>query len=171
MLADGSKRISLSRAQFDSINTTLRAFYQKTKCGAVILADSSGMLVAQAGTLDANVKTLLSTLAAGNYAATNEMARLVQQEQGFKVHFLEGEKNSLFVTGVTESFFLVVVFAQNVTFGMVRILCGKMSEQLKELLNMPVEGETVEIVQREVESEDFREELSSRLDAVLFQKG
>ncbi len=168
--ADGTKRIYLARSQFDEINQLLRALYTKTKCGAAVLADSSGMVVAQAGTLDENTKILLSSLAAGNYAATNEMARLIKEPAGFKVSFLEGASQSLYVTGVDDTFFLVVVFGTNVTFGMLRVLVVKLVEQLKESLAKPVEGETVEVVKKEVESDAFKEELSSRLDAVLFGK-
>ena len=170
IFADGSKRICLSKTQFEQINAALRSFYQKTKCGGALLADVSGMLVAHAGTFDASTKALLSTLAAGNYAATNEMARLIREESGFKVHFLEGRKSSVYITGADESFFLVVVFGETVTFGMVRILAAKLCEQLAAFMKLPAEGEIVEITKREVESEEFREELSSRLDAVLFQK-
>ncbi|MFN8389535.1 MAG: roadblock/LC7 domain-containing protein [Bdellovibrionota bacterium] len=170
LLSDGTKRICLSRNQFEKIGEALRAFYQKSKCGAILLADSSGMLIAHSGTLDASAKALLATLAAGNYAATNEMARLVGEEAGFKVHFLEGAKNSVYVTGVDDNYFLVVVFGQTTTFGMVRLMTAKVAEQVLAGLNLPAEGEVVEIVKREVESEEFRDELSSRLDAVLFQR-
>ncbi len=167
---DGTKRISLARAQFEEINVALRALYQKTKCPAVILSDISGMLVAHAGTLDDSSKTLVSSLAAGNYAATNEMAKLIGEENGFKVHFFEGQANSFYLTGIDESSFLVVVFGGQTTFGMVRVLVAKLAEQLRTVLSRPQQGEMVEITQRQVESEDFREELSTKLDAVLFGK-
>jgi predicted regulator of Ras-like GTPase activity (Roadblock/LC7/MglB family) len=170
LLPDGTKRLSLSRTQFEQINEALRGFYQRTKCSALLLADSSGMLVAHAGTLDVGAKSLLSTLAAGNYAATNEIARLAGEASGFKVHFLEGSKNSVYVSGVDENFFLVVVFGETTTFGMVRVLTAKLSEQVHALLSLPIEGEVVEITRREVESPEFRDELSSRLDAVLFNR-
>ena len=168
--ADGSKRISLARSQFEEINVSLRALYQKTKCAGVLLSDISGMLVAHAGTLDDSSKTLVSSLAAGNYAATNEMAKLIGEENGFKVHFLEGQKNSFYLTGIDESSFLVVIFGGQTTFGMIRVLVAKLAEQLRTILAAPQQGELVEITQRQVESEDFREELSTRLDAVLFGK-
>ena len=167
---DGTKRICLSKKQFDEMAQLLRGLYQKTKCGAAIVADGSGMLVAQSGTLSDDTKILLASLAAGNYAATNEMAKLLNEGSGFKVSFLEGSVNSLYVTAIDESFFFVLVFGTNTTFGMVRVLVAKLLEQLKEILSRPVEGEMVEIVKKEMESAGFQEELSSRLEAVLFGK-
>lgn len=168
---DGMKRLFLSRKQFDEAGVVLRGFYQKTKCPVVVLADASGMLVSHSGTMDAQNAGLLSALAAGNLAATGEIARLCGEEGGFQAQFLEGKKRGFYVSPLDSNFLIAVVFAENTSLGMVRVLLVKVMEQLREALKAGVEPEeTVEITMKAVESEGFQDELSSRLDSILFGK-
>lgn len=171
--ADGQKRIFLSRKQFEDAGVVLRGFYQKTKCPAVVLADASGMLVSHSGTMASQNAGLLSALAAGNLAATGEIARLCGEEGGFQSQILEGKKGGFYVSPLDENFLIAVVFANNTTLGMVRVLIAKVLEQLREALKKSeteTETETVEITKQAVESEGFQDELSSRLDSILFGK-
>lgn len=171
---DGMKRLFLSRKQFDEAGGVLRGFYQKTKCPVVVLADAAGMLVSHSGTMDNQNAGLLSALAAGNLAATGEIARLCGEEGGFQAQFLEGKKRGFYVSPVDGNFLVAVVFAENTTLGMVRVLLTKVMEQLREALRHKEGeeggGETVEITMKAVESEGFQDELSSRLDSILFGK-
>ena len=172
MLADGTKRLCLSEGQFAEISGVLRGVYQKTKCSAAILADESGLLIAHSGTMPSGNMSLIAAVAAGKYAATNELARLVGEQGGFRVHFHEGAKNNLFLTGVDDTHFLAIVFGSQTTFGMVRVLVHKAGEQLVALLDAADKSEqsekTVQLVREKVDNDEFRDELSSRLDAVLF---
>lgn len=170
MLPDGSRRLHISRKQFEAVQGALRAYSQKTKCNSVFVVDSSGMLVAHAGTLEAESVGLLATLVAGNYAASNEMARVAGEASGFRTQFLEGKLTSIYVAGVDESFLLAVTFGSHVTFGMVRVQATKTIEELKQVLSGSEDGEQVAIVAQQVQSSDFHSELASRLDAVLSKK-
>ncbi len=172
MLSDGTKRLCLSEGQFAEISAVLRGVYQKTKCSAAILSDESGVLIAHSGTMPASNMSLIAAVAAGKYAATNELARLVGEDGGFRVHFHEGVKSNLFLTGVDDTHFLAIVFGPQTTFGMVRVLVTKAGEQLVTLLEAADKTEqnqkTVQLVRENVDNDEFRDELSSRLDAVLF---
>ncbi len=173
LLPDGTKQVQLSKAQFEGITTVLKGFYQKTKCGVVMLSDESGLALAQSGRLDSNKMALLSTLAAGNYAATVQMAALVDEESGFEKQYHEGTTYSIYLTGVTENFFLVVVFSQKRTsFGMIRVMTEKLVEELQSVLAREADEneESVELgpaVSEQLEDLEFRDELSSRLDSIL----
>ncbi len=173
LAADGTKQITLSKVQFDGISAVLKGFYKNTKCGVVMLSDESGLALAQSGRLDSDKMSLLSTLAAGNYAATVQMAYLVDEESGFKKQFHEGKNYSIYITGVTESFFLVVVFSQEkTTFGMIRVMCEKVVAELQAVLaKIPSENDELKTIQpavsEQIDDEEFREELSSRLDSIL----
>ncbi len=128
---DGTKQISLSREQYKEINTALRAFYQETKCTLIALCDISGLIIAQSGTFNPTKATLLSALAAGNYLATQEIGKLIGEKDGFKVEFHEGSEQNLYITSVDETHILTVVFTQNSTFGMVRLLAAKLTKELE----------------------------------------
>ena len=107
---DGTRRIALSGEMYKALCASLTRFYRQTKCGVVMLCDSSGLAIAQRGRLQGQEMSLLSSLAAGNYVATAEMAKLLGEENGFRVVFHEGKDNSIYITDVNEDFFLVVVF-------------------------------------------------------------
>lgn len=173
LLPDGTKQVHLSKKQFDGIHAVLKSFYQKTKCGVVMLSDESGLALAQSGRLDSNKMALLSSLAAGNYAATVQMASLVEEESGFKKQYHEGKTESIYLTGVTDSFFLVVVFSQKRTsFGMIRVMAEKLVEELGVVLASKVDEQDQNVVigpsaSEQLEDVEFRDELSSRLDSIL----
>ena len=180
LLADGTRQISLGREQFEEINTVLGAFYKQTKCGVVMLSDVSGLAVALKGTLDQQKMALLSSLAAGNYAATGEIARLIDEENSFSGQYHEGENQSIYLKGVNDEFFLTVVFRKHIAFGMVRVLVDKvivkLAEILKELPNNDQQtsqggANQQQAVPAELEDGEFQTELSSRLDEILGKIG
>lgn len=175
--ADGTRQIALSREQFESINTILQAFYRQTKCGVVMLSDVSGLSVAMKGTKDQASMALLSTLAAGNYAATGEIARLINEESSFKGQFHEGKSQSIYLKGINDDFFITVVFGKHITFGMIRVMVEKTIEELAGILAHipetmsaggvaavnPIDAK----VRNDLQDGSFQDELSSRLDAIL----
>lgn len=179
LLPDGTRQISIGREQFEAINAILNGFYKQTKCGIIMLSDVSGLAVALKGTLNQQKMSLLSTLAAGNYAATGEIARLLDEDNAFSGQFHEGKSQSIYLKGINDEFFLTVVFGKHTTFGMVRVLVDKVIDQLAGILDqvpeVPSEFETVQsrpsAIPAEMESGDFQAELSSRLDAILGKIG
>lgn len=170
LLPDGTKPITLTRQQFTAIERALKSFYQNTKCGVVMLSDESGLAVAQSGRLDQAKMSLLSTLAAGNYAATAQMAKLISEETGFDKQFHEGQENSVYITGVTATYFLVIVFGRDTTFAMIRVMAEKLLEELRAVLGEAAHDGSEEVVTQQLETEGFSEELSSRLNSILSVK-
>ena len=180
LLADGTRQISLSKKQYEAISKILNSFYQQTKCGVIMLSDVSGLAVALRGTHNQQQMSLLSSLAAGNYAATAEIARLINEESSFSGQFHEGKDQSIYLKGINDEFFVTVVFGRNTTFGMIRVLIDKILEELSVILEEEEEQATApessfatqeanpeQKIQNELEDKSFREELSSRLDSIL----
>lgn len=175
---DGTRQIALSREQYESINGILQSFYRQTKCGVVMLSDVSGLCVAMKGTKDQASMALLSSLAAGNYAATGEIARLINEESSFRGQFHEGKTQSIYLKGINEDFFITVVFGKQITFGMIRVQVEKVIEELAQILAMIAElapaadgtsaGTVLDAqVKNDLQDQSFQDELSSRLDAIL----
>jgi len=132
-LKDGSRQVVLNGRQFDGITKVLAELATKTKASAILFADMSGQLIAQRGNTDAMNTTVLSALAASDFAATAEMAKLVGEEAKFKLLFHEGEKRNVYLSNVGENFFLVVVFDVSVTLGLIRIYTKKAIQNLVNL--------------------------------------
>lgn len=129
-LKDGSRQVILNGKQYDSITKILSELAIKTKASAILFADMSGQLISQRGDTESMNTTVLSALAASDFAATSEMAKLVGEEAKFKLLFHEGDKRNVYLSNVGDDFFLVVVFDVSVTLGLIRIYTKKAIEDL-----------------------------------------
>ena len=167
----GLNKIILSKQQFEDINSTLEKLQEKTKCSAAILSDISGLIVAHKGSMNSDSFSTLSALAAANYAATSEMASLIGETEGFNMHYHEGPEYNLYVTAAQKQFIFVVVFSKDTTFGMVRVLSTKVVKELINVLSRQdqlVEDGAEDPVKDSLNDNEFHDELTSRLDSVLF---
>ncbi|NOX88932.1 MAG: roadblock/LC7 domain-containing protein [Calditrichaeota bacterium] len=133
-LKDGSRQVILNGNQYEAITKVLSELATKTKASAILFADMSGQLISQRGNTEDMNTTVLSALAASDFAATSEMAKLVGEEAKFKLLFHEGEKRNVYLSNVGDNFFLVVVFDVSVTLGLIRIYTKKAIEDLLQAL-------------------------------------
>ena len=160
-LKDGSRQVILNGKQYDSITKILTELATKTKASAILFADMSGQLISQRGNTENMNTTVLSALAASDFAATSEMAKLVGEEAKFKLLFHEGEKRNVYLSNVGDNFFLVVVFDVSVTLGLIRIYTKKAIEDLGGILEDDSDsGETDE----KIIDSDFSSLLGDALD-------
>jgi predicted regulator of Ras-like GTPase activity (Roadblock/LC7/MglB family) len=134
-LKDGTRQVILNGKQYDGITKILTELATKTKASAILFADMSGQLISQRGNTENMNTTVLSALAASDFAATSEMAKLVGEDAKFKLLFHEGEKRNVYLSNVGDNFFLVVVFDVSVTLGLIRIYTKKAIEDLSGVLD------------------------------------
>ena len=132
-LKDGSRQVILTAQQFDQITKVLTELAAKTKASTILLADISGQLITQRGNTEDINTAILSALAASDFAATSEMAKLVGEDAKFKLLFHEGEKRNVYLSNIGDNFFLVVVFDVSVTLGLVRIYTKKAIHSLLQV--------------------------------------
>lgn len=159
-LKDGSRQIILTAKQFDEITKVLSELAVKTKASTILLADISGQLITQRGNTDEINTAILSALAASDFAATAEMAKLIGEEAKFKLLFHEGEKRNVYLSNVGDNFFLVVVFDVSVTLGLVRIYTKKAIQNLMEVFETSEPGDDVS----KIMDQDFSSMLGDMLD-------
>lgn len=126
----------LSAKEYNHVSECLGQLAQKLRISGLFLVTSSGEIVTkkvmESWKSDA---TLFSTLSASTFAASREMARILGESKNFKMVLHEGEHRNVFVSTVTQHYFLIVVFEKNVALGMVRILTKRTIEQLRPFLN------------------------------------
>jgi predicted regulator of Ras-like GTPase activity (Roadblock/LC7/MglB family) len=159
-LKDGSRQLILTAKQFDEITKVLSELAAKTKASTILLADISGQLITQRGNTDEINTAILSALAASDFAATSEMAKLVGEDAKFKLLFHEGEKRNVYLSNVGDNFFLVVVFDVSVTLGLVRIYTKKAIENLLTVFESSESGEDASAIL----DQDFSSMLGDMLD-------
>lgn len=159
-LKDGSRQIILTAKQFDEITKVLSELAAKTKASTILLADISGQLITQRGNTDEINTAILSALAASDFAATSEMAKLVGEDAKFKLLFHEGEKRNVYLSNVGDNFFLVVVFDVSVTLGLVRIYTKKAIQNLLNVFETTEQGDDAS----KILDQDFSSMLGDMLD-------
>src|SRR6266446_2349425 len=108
----------------------------RIECNAkvVFLVDKNGQQIAANGDLHAIDTTALASLAAGNVAATDSLARLIGEKE-FSVLFHEGERDNLHISIVGGKMILVVIFDERSSLGLVRLRVKRGSTELKNILD------------------------------------
>lgn len=99
---------------------------------SVFLIDKDGQLIAANGEYRELDTASLSSLAAGNIAATGGLARLLGENE-FPNLFLEGERESIHLSLVGLRWILVVVFDDRSSLGLVRLRVRKVGEELRHV--------------------------------------
>jgi predicted regulator of Ras-like GTPase activity (Roadblock/LC7/MglB family) len=101
---------------------------------AVLCIDKNGQPIAQSGETDNMDVTSLSSLTAGNVAATGGIAKLLAEKE-FSGQFHEGEKTNVHISIVAQRLILVVLFDERSSLGLVRLRVRKASEELTRILD------------------------------------
>jgi len=127
--------VLLSGEMYKAISEVLSDLASKTKAKTIIFADINGHPITQRGqTSEINISNM-SALAAGDFAATSEMSKMIGEEHRFKYIFQEGEKTNIYLSSVGDSFILVIIFDANVALGMIRIFTKRTIDKLEALLS------------------------------------
>ncbi|MBN1155166.1 roadblock/LC7 domain-containing protein [candidate division KSB1 bacterium] len=127
--------VLLSGEMYKAISEVLSDLASKTKAKTIIFADINGHPITQRGqTSEINISNM-SALAAGDFAATAEMSKMIGEEHRFKYIFHEGEKTNIYLSSVGGSFILVVIFDSNIALGMIRIFTKRSIDALEALLS------------------------------------
>jgi predicted regulator of Ras-like GTPase activity (Roadblock/LC7/MglB family) len=101
---------------------------------AVLVIDKNGQPIAQSGETDHLDVTSLSSLTAGNVAATGGIAKLLAERE-FAGQFHEGEKTNIHIAIVAQRVILVVLFDERSSLGLVRLRVRKASDELTRILD------------------------------------
>ena len=105
---------------------------QDSRATTILIVDKNGSLISAAGAGGDLDTTSLSSLVAGNVAATGGIAKLIEEEE-FTGQFHEGKDISVHMSIVARRIILVVLFDKNTTHGLVRLRVKKASEELTKV--------------------------------------
>ncbi len=162
---DGSKVISFDATQYEGIKKYLGELFSKTRAKAVLFADMAGQLIGERGDTAEMNTTVLASLAAGDFAATAEIAKLVGEGDRFKLHLHEGGRKNVYLTHVGEQFFLIIIFDANVALGMVRVYTKKAVESILAVVEEAAGNEGM--TEADMIDEDFGNLLAAELDGAF----
>jgi len=116
---------------------TLRSLLinSQAKC-ALLISRRDGSLICQQGETGAMDIMSLAALAAGGFAATKEIARLIGEPE-FSVLFHQGEREHIYVCLAGEEALLMLTFDDRTTIGLVRVLAKEASRRLSRIFAVP----------------------------------
>ncbi len=158
-----TKGPQLSAEQMERIDICLRELYKETNACCVLLSDVSGQLISEQGPIGRMNTTVLSALAAGDIAATREMANLVGEKARFKLLLHEGEGRSVYLSDVGEELILVTVATNETPIGLVRLFLKQTVENVKDIIAEQATGPDAE----GAIDADFGQLLADELDISL----
>ena len=118
--------------ELNQIQVISNKLQQDARAQSILIVDKNGQLIASSG-VDAELDTTsLSSLVAGNVAATGGIAKLIEEEE-FSGQFHEGKDLSVHMTIVARRIILVVLFGKGTTHGLVRLRVKKAGVALAEV--------------------------------------
>ena len=125
-------QLALYDEELSEIREVADRLHQDSRARTILIVDKNGQLIAASG-VDAELDTTsLSSLVAGNVAATGGIAKLIEEEE-FTGQFHEGKEISVHMTIVARRIILVVLFDKNTTQGLVRLRVKKANEALTDI--------------------------------------
>jgi len=136
-----AEQFMLSTETFNQVNEILRELVASTRSDFALFCDANGNPITHHGKQHVVNLSGLAALAAGNFAATSEMARVIGEKEGFKFIFQEGERRNLYLCNVGFNFLLAIIFDKAVALGLVRIFTNKAVESLKGVLEKASQAE------------------------------
>ncbi|PLX41188.1 MAG: dynein regulation protein LC7 [Deltaproteobacteria bacterium] len=98
-----------------------------------LLVDRSGYLIANRGYPSDIDVVALAALSAANYGVTEEIARLVG-EDNFSLLFHKGATENIHYTKIGDDFFLITLFNKDVSLGLMRLKTAKVKSHLLPIL-------------------------------------
>jgi predicted regulator of Ras-like GTPase activity (Roadblock/LC7/MglB family) len=131
------QQLVMYEEELQQINSICEILHRDSNAKAVLLIDKNGQAMAQAGDTHELDVTSLSSLTAGNVAATGGIASLLAEKE-FAGQFLEGEKTSYHVSIVAQRVILVVLFDERSSLGLVRLRVRKAANELTHVLEVMV---------------------------------
>jgi predicted regulator of Ras-like GTPase activity (Roadblock/LC7/MglB family) len=115
------------------INHICDVLQRDANAKAVLVIDKNGQAMAQSGEVDQLDVTSLSSLTAGNVAATGGIAQLLAEKE-FAGQFHEGEKTNVHISIVGQRVILVVLFDERSSLGLVRLRVKRAAAELTGVL-------------------------------------
>ena len=122
--------VDFDEHQFELIERILSDELMSLGLSCVLLIDLAGNILVNLDDGKTNHDIYaLAALAAGNFGAVSEMARLIGEED-FSLLFHKGEKESIHFSKVNEDLLLLSIFGKDVSLGFLRL---KVAEAIRKI--------------------------------------
>lgn len=124
-----------NEAQWQEIQRCLQDLLAKAGGHSVLLADATGQLLGTVGISNERDAIALSTLAAGSFAATSEMAKFLGRNTRFEQSLHESQDYGIYTVSVGNEFLLTITFDACAKLGLIRIFTEQAVKRLTEIVS------------------------------------
>ena len=132
-----ANQLVMYEEELNQITEICDGLHRDANAQAVLVIDKNGQAIAQAGEVETLDVTSLSSLTAGNVAATGGIANLLKEKE-FAGQFHEGERTNVHISIVGGRVILLVLFDERSSLGLVRLRVRKASSALANVLEVLV---------------------------------
>ena len=131
------QQLVMYEEELTQINNICEILHRDSNARAILVIDKNGQAMASAGDTQEIDVTSLSSLTAGNVAATGGIASLLAEKE-FAGQFHEGEKTNIHISIIGARVILVVLFDERSSLGLVRLRVRKAAAELVNVLDILV---------------------------------
>ncbi len=124
----------IKECDLNEINSILSKLREEAEIVCNLLVDRGGHILSYQGFTDNFDIVSLAALAAGSFASTKEIAKLVGEPE-FTVMFHQGKKEHIHIGLISDSALLVIIFDDRTTIGMVRVYANQYTQELGNILD------------------------------------
>ncbi len=133
---------SLRKADLEALDRVLGSFVTEAKARCALLVDRTGRAITAAGQTGDLDQTAFASLAAADFAASDQLARLLGEAE-FASLYHAGSSHSMYLADVGGHAILAALFDAKTTLGLVRLrsraIIPRMTEVLAEVSTRPAE--------------------------------
>ncbi len=134
----GGKKVQydISRKQLEDLDQLVKEYFTTLSLPCVVLIDTAGNVIVEYndGKMRDNIYSL-AALAAGNFAAVNEIAKMIGERE-FSVIFHKGENESIHFTKILDLFLLITIFGSETSLGFVRLKTNELAAKIQSILSL-----------------------------------
>ncbi|RKZ34478.1 roadblock/LC7 domain-containing protein [bacterium] len=117
------------------IDNLLRELLKNSDAKTALLLDQGGFLMSVQGFTEHLDPQTIAVLAAGAFATTRELAKLIGEEE-FTVMFHQGRRDNIHLSAVGKDALMVIIFENTTTIGMVRLFARETGKKLQSILTV-----------------------------------
>ena len=128
-----ANQLVMYEEELQQITAICEALQRDSNATAVLVIDKNGQAIAQIGEVETLDVTSLSSLTAGNVAATGGIANLLKEKE-FAGQFHEGERTNVHISIISGRVILLVLFDERSSLGLVRLRVRKATSALSLVL-------------------------------------
>jgi DNA-binding response OmpR family regulator len=158
-----------SRPDLDKIELALTKLRAQTTAESVLLIEEAGYVIAAKGMVADKDVQALSSLIIGGRSMSDQLATLLGEGDGFAMNYLEGQRMSVYTTGLGQGLFLVVVVPKGTKQGVVWLYAKEAATEIDAIVRRAA-AEVQEESGKPVEQMDqtaMREEMAQTLDKLF----